>query len=390
MPFHKSLTLWLAISLAACAPDAHNSDALSELSPDAHSSVAAAISKPLGLAFSAETPEAYDDIIAKLEKASLVPNEKLSAQLALFYVLTKKNKWEQASQAQQYIQPRKSELTHFESLWFDALSARLSDDGDEEIARWKTVLELVPNNRWAWYELATPYYRQEDYANVVRALERALAIEPDPEKWRASYIHYLHSKSYFRIDEYEKSSQAALPALAYEKRRRTAQYRKVMADTASGKLQDPYQGLKRYREYSMKNGLINEAVHNANLSLFFFELGDYDRAVTHARQSYELQKFTYSAFVLGYSLTEKGELEEAQSVLKDAAAQFPENANLWGARGWLHHRLEEDEKALEFLMKARALNPRKHSAIERDIKIVTASLEGTLKIKVKPVRWYGD
>ena len=386
MPLHKSLTLLFVLSLISCAPDANNPDVLIEQNPSAHSAAKTAISKSLGLAFSAETPEA----IAELEKASLEPDENLSARLAQFYVLTKKNKWEQAGQAQQYIEPRKAKLTPFESLWFDALSARLSDDGDKEIARWKKVLELAPNNRWAWYELATPYYRQEDYANVVRALERALAIEPDPEKWRASYIHYLHSKASFRIEDYEKSSQAAIPALAYEKTRRTAQYRKVMADMASGKLQDPYQGLKRYREFSMKDGQINEAVHNANLSLFFFELGDYNKAVEHARQSYELQKFTYSAFVLGYSLTEKGELEEAQNVLEDATSQFPKNVNLWGARGWLHYRLGEDEKALEFLMKARALSPRKHSAIERDIKIVTASLEGTLKTKAKPVRWYGD
>lgn len=383
------LILAFAIGLLSCTKNGQSNLQVPETLASQTSE--ALTSDGLNLVFKAKTRAAYDEIISELQNDTPATDNYASRQLALIYVLTKQNKWPEAENAFKALKPNKHRLTETEHLWFEALSARISDDISSEIEHWKTITRTESKSRWAWYELATRHYRREQYMQAVQAIEKALAIEPSPEKWQASSIHYIHSKASFRLGQIENAVKVATPALAFPETRRAAYYRKAMAKIALAPPDaDPYKHLELYHEYSKRNGRVNEAFYNANLSLFFFELGQYDMAVHHAKESYALSQEPYPSFVMGYSLTEKGEIKEALSILETATTQHPENVNILGAQAWAFYRAGDSKAAYATLKKAQSLSPRKHSAIERDLKIVEASINDPSLEQVPPVRWYGD
>jgi len=87
--------------------------------------------------------------------------------------------------------------------------------------------------------------------------------------------------------------------------------------------------------------------------------GDKNKAIVYLRRSLlhepdDPEVLNY----LGYTFVELGrELGEARRLLERAVELRPEDGNIVDSIGWLHHRLGDQDKALEFLRKAHALLP---------------------------------
>lgn len=330
--------------------------------------------------------KATDLLQSAVEKS---PNN-AAASLMLAYAYIKQNRYEDAQPRIETARRLQGQLSDKDNLWLEALDARVADESVRERAAWAAIVKADPRDRWAWYELASVLYRSESYEGSVSAIEDALKTAPDEQQWGASYIYYLHSKALFRLGRYDEAVAAAAPGVRNPATRRATFYRKAMAQVASGAIIDPSEALATYREYSKKNGAVNEAVYQANVALFFFELGDYENAIAHARKAYALSQGPYQTWVLGYALTEHGDPKAGLSYLEKAADTPPRNTNVLAGVGWAYYRLGQFEKAHEFFLAARAASPRKNSGVERDIKIVENALANPDAPQAPPARWFGD
>ncbi len=308
----------------------------------------------------------------------------------LAYAYTKRNRYEDARPYLAKAKSLENALSDHHKLWLEAVDARVADDLPRDIKAWTDVVNTEPNDRWAWYELASAQYRSGQYEQVVFAINQALKAEPDEVAWGASFIYYLLSKSYYRVGEYEKAIASAEPGVRNPATRRATFYRKAMAQLAAGDITDSTQVLENYWEYSKRNGKVDQAVYSTNVALFFFELGDYAKAVEYARMGYELKQGAYQIWALGYSLTEKGEVQIGLNYLNEGAQTYPENVNILAGKGWAYYRLGQYVEAQKSMLAARAAAPRKNSGVERDLRIIEKALSDPTMRQVPPVGWFGD
>ncbi len=287
------------------------------------------------LLLNATSRSEYSLAIETLNQRAHASEVQPSTLVYLAHALAKQRKFEEAKTWLGQIGDHCDELSTRDKLWLNAIRARLSDDPEDEINAWSDVIKANANDRWAWYELGTILYRTQAYAGAVDAFEMALEIEPEKTLWQTSYIHYLHSKSCYRAGDPACSRAAALPALSDIDRRRTAHYRIMIADLHTGRPSDPTDAIATYREYSTRNGTLNEANFLTNVAFVFFELGQYEMAVNYAQSGYDLKAGAYQAFVLGYSLTEYGQSQDALELLRATHARFPNNLYLKAGMGSL-------------------------------------------------------
>jgi len=332
----------------------------------------------------------YLKAIEYLETAIEKEPENGKAHNALIYAYIKRNKYEDAAKILGAARALKPSLSTIDQYSFDALEARIVQDELSEIEAWKKVLAEAPKSRWAWWELATAYYRTEDYQAVVDAIDQALLVEPNERAWDASMLPYIHSKAHFRLGNYDAAIKTSEPGIRNESAKRPTYYRKILGLMASNQADDPTGLFRTYFEYSKRDGKVNESFYNANIALLYFELADYENAEKHARIGYALSPGFYQTFVLGYSMTENGKADEALNFFSQEQNDFPDNLYVQSAKGWAMYRLGKYKDAKVQYLKAKALGKRKNWAVERDLKIINAALSDPTLPQVEPVRWFGD
>ncbi|MEM6937195.1 MAG: tetratricopeptide repeat protein, partial [Pseudomonadota bacterium] len=96
------------------------------------------------------------------------------------------------------------------------------------------------------------------------------------------------------------------------------------------------------------------------IALFYHELGDYPKAVEHARRSPELEAGAYQAWALAYCLTDNQEPLEALEVLRTAAEGFPDNPHVMASRSYALLVLGRLDEARASIQAAEAASARKN------------------------------
>lgn len=330
------------------------------------------------------------DATKLLEKEIEMDNGDISNHVALIYAYTRVNNFTAASELINQIERLNVQFSRSDQLWFDALKAKTSDEPEDEIEAWNRLLNSFSNDRWAHYELASIYYRTEQYDLTVEAIKKALKIAPNDEKWGASYIYYLQSKSLHRIERYEEAIAAAEIGMRNPATKRATTYRKAMALAALGKETEAEATLEEYRNFSKTNENVNLSALKTNIALYYFELGNFGQALQYAQEGVMMSDGVYQSWALGYILIESGEPEKGLSILEKAKFKYPNNVNILAAIGWAQYRLYEYEEAYSFLMAAKAASKRKNSGVERDLEIVNAVLNNPDLKQVPTVLWFGD
>ncbi|GAB5488009.1 MAG: hypothetical protein Pars2KO_15790 [Parasphingorhabdus sp.] len=318
------------------------------------------------LLFNAKNRFEYPKATKLLETAVLEDNGNPSARLALLYAYSKLSKYDEAADQIAKLNPQRVVLNVEELAWLNALAARTANDKPQEIIHWMNASRINPKNRWVWYELASAYASAENYSEAAKAAEQALAVEPDHSNWEASWIHYLHAKSLFRSNQYEKAITAAAAGKGNLTTLRSTYFREVIAKVAADPAIDARPMVDEYVRISNAEKRNSPHYTQVNISLFYFELGRLDKAIAHAEQALELDKSTYAYWALGYALIENGNAKKALPILDAAIKADPDDAMLWGAKAWAQYRLGKVRSALDLTALAESKTKREINILSRN------------------------
>lgn len=336
----------------------------------------------------AKTRFEYPNAVATLERAVAADPEHGPTRIALAYALLKQSKFDEAEVHLAAAEETEATLVPVDRLWLAGMRARVDDAIEREIAAWETLTEAVPDNRWAWYELAVARSMAGRWADSAVAAATALELEPDPAKWEASWIYYLHSKALYRSGQVEAAGPAGAAGRANATTWRSTFYRMAIGQVAAGE-KDAESLVEEYWSISNAEGRNNESYTEANVALFYFELGDYPAAVEHARRALELNPDAYQYWTLVYALSESDAVDEAVEVAERAAAAFPDDPYVLAARGWALYRAGDLEPARAALLAARAASPRRHTRAEAGLAVVEAALADAQAEPAPPIPWLG-
>ncbi len=312
------------------------------------------------LLFDAPNRYAYPDAVAALDAVVADDPQDPKANLLLVYALGKSGKYDKAKAHLLAATQGKDRLAPRDQLWLAALAARVNDEKADEPMQWRRVVDAYPNDRWAWYELASSHLTLEQFEQSAEAARQALSVEPDPARWEASWIYYLHSKALYRSGRYAEAVTAAEAGRANQTTWRSTFFRMAMAQAAAGQVEDIESLVNRYREISLEEGRNNESYTEANIALFYHELGDYARAVEHARRSAVLESGAYQSWALAYCLTDNQQPQEALEVLEAASEKYPTDPHVMASRGYALLALGRLEEARASIEAADAASPRKN------------------------------
>lgn len=350
---------------------------------------ASAFEKGYQILFNAKNRFEYPQAVELLEQAVSADSSNVQAQLYLIYAYNKRGQYDDALEYIPAIRSRIDELSPKERLWFEALAGRIEDDVVREISFWEEATNAFPDDRWAWYELSSAYQGLEQYAESAQAAAKALEIESSSEKWEASWIYYLYSKGLYRSGQYSKAGAVDVSAENTPTTWRSTFFRIGLGKLASGESDDKEGAVKEYREISEKEGRNNTSYTEANVALFFFELGDFQNAVKHAQVAYDLDPKAYQAWTLGYSLIENGQAAEGLEVMEKAVQEFPDDASSLAAKGWALYRLGRFEEARDSLIAAQNASPRNNAQINNQLEIVEAAIANPDQAQAPAISWLG-
>jgi tetratricopeptide (TPR) repeat protein len=148
------------------------------------------------------------------------------------------------------------------------------------------------------------------------------------------------------------------------------------------KLGRPQDAQKQYElvEYIGYLNTLNKVLYNRELAYFY---ADHDRklpeALDLARRELEVRQDIYAHDVLAWALYKNDRLQEARTAMMEALKLGTKDARLFFHTGMIHYRLEEHEKARDYLRRALATNPYFHilhaEAAERTLKALEAQLD---------------
>lgn len=299
------------------------------------------------LLFNAKDRFEYPKATMLLEKAVNDDSDNASLRLTLLYAYSKRSNYDQAAKQITILERQRDALKAEDAAWLDALAARTANDKPSEIRHWTNASTINPENRWTWYELASAHASAENYADAAIAAEKALAVEPDAAKWESSWIYYLHSKALFRSGQYKKSITAASAGIGNPTTLRSTYFREVIAKVAADRSIEIQPMVDEYLRISIAEKRNSLHYTQVNISLFYFELGMMEPAISHARQALALDKSAYAYWALGYALIEDGKAKEALPILESAIITDPDDAMLRGAKAWAQYRLGNASEALK-------------------------------------------
>ncbi|MFK7888667.1 MAG: tetratricopeptide repeat protein [Gammaproteobacteria bacterium] len=265
--------------------------------------------------YNAKTRYEYPSIIEALETAAGQDPRNSATRLSLVYAFLKRGQYDKARPYVASLLRDPAGLDATERLWLDALDAQVSDRPFATIEGWHAVTQAFPTDRWAWYELATASANIEDYSGAANAAGEALRIESDPAKWEASWIYYLQSKALFRSGQVDGAIAAARAGKSNASTWRSTYFRMAIAQVAGGNREVADGFVQTYQDISKREGRNNAAYTAANIALFYYELGQYERAIEYAQEAYGPGGGSYPMWALSYSLVEAGRVDEALEVI---------------------------------------------------------------------------
>ena len=354
-----------ALFLASCA-----AQPVDLARPSADAAAASLYDTARRALYEATSRTEYPRAVELLEQAVEADPENASARLNLVYAYTKLGRYAAAAPHLTAATQMAEHLNTREKMWLAALVERVADRPEAEIVRWQGLVAAYPDDRWAWYELASANAAIEQYADAASAAGRAAALEPDPRKWGASWLYYLHSKALFRSGQYPEAIAAAEPGRATPDTWRSTFYRMALARAKADPSLDLEPLVEEYRRIAREEGRTEPSFLEANIALLHFEAGDYAEAAASAREALAIRDGSYPTWVLGYSLAEMGQAQEAVMLLESAKHKFADEALIRAAYGWALLRAGRSQEARDALREAVAMSERRNFRIERELKAV--------------------
>lgn len=374
----------LVCTTIACQPAPETSPVAQAVPPEASQ-----YEQGRKLLFNARDRYQYAEAVTMLSEAVANDPGNPSAHFALAYAYLKRGNYDNAGQQIALARESEAELSEQDRLWLPALAARVADDAQAEAEAWSNVVATFPDDRWAWYELASAQISSENFEASAKAAEAALEAEPDPAKWEASWIYYLQSKALFRGGYPKQAAAAAAKGLANTTTWRSTFFRMALGLAASGEADRVDEFVQTYRDISQSEGRNNPPMTETNISLFYYELGLYDKAAAHAQAALKLAPGAYQSWALGYALIEDGQPAEALEAIATGLASKPDDVYLNAARGWALYRLGRLEEAEEALLHAQRVSKRINRRVEQDLATVRAALAGTETEPAPKIPWLG-
>lgn len=372
--------------LAGCEQNASNTQVNETEISDLNASL---FDQGRDILYNANTRFEYSQAISILENIVSTSPDNAEAHFELIYAYLKQEKYTEAGPVLSALVPMRDKLSDKSNLWLNALSHKINDDNAAEIEAWKKATQSYPNDRWGFYELSIAYSIFENYAQAATAAQRALTLEPSADKWGATWIYYLHSKSLYRSGQYEKAISAASDGRENATSWRSTFFRMKLGEIRHGNLTDVNTAIDEYIAISNSEGRNNLTYTHANIALFYFELGDYENAVKYARLSYDADPSAYQTWTLGCSMIENGNPQEAIAILEKGSIDFSTDAMTHLAKGWAYYRLGRLEEARVAILAAQTTSPRKSFTIEKSLKFVNDAIISSDAPSAPPVPWLG-
>lgn len=339
--------------------------------------------------YNAATRYEYPKAIEHLEAALRADPMDTDTKFHLVYAYLKRSKYDDARALSAELKNGNATLSDEQSLWLDAMSAKIEDKSEAEIRAWQKVLKNNPADRWAWYELSAAQSTMELYADAAISAEEALKVEADASKWEASWIYYLLSKAYYRSGQYSKGVEAAKRGKDNQTTWRSTYFRQSLAELKAGQVSDHERVVTEYLDVSNKEGRNNLGYTYANIALFYHELGDLENAEIYARKSYAIDPKGYQYWALGFILADNGKAEEALNVLMIGAEAFPKNNYVHAAKGWTLYRLGRHEEAQAAFKEAKAHSNRRNYSLEGLANIIDEAIANPKRPAAVQIPWLG-
>jgi tetratricopeptide (TPR) repeat protein len=204
---------------------------------------------------------------------------------------------------------------------------------------------------WSCFTLGDDYFQAGDLAGAKTAYNEALKTYPDYHRALAGLAKVSAAEG--RLSEAIALYQKAIAIIPLPV------YAAALGDvyTKAGK---PTEARKQYGlvEYIARLNTFNRIVYNRELSLFY---ADHDihlpEALELARKEFEVRHDIYTWDTLAWALYKNNQLEEAASAMKEALSLETKDALLFFHAGMIYKRVGDNEKGVDYLQRAIALNP---------------------------------
>lgn len=379
-------------ALTSCTtPNAEKPAAATALAvPASQSSVLSNYEKGLAFLHNAKDRFDYPKAVEFLEKAVAEDGNNAHARFSLIHAYVKRSQYEKAEAQLNLIQTQRAELSTQDGLWLNALEARVKDNIEGELSAWAMLIKAYPADRWALYEASGALMSQERYAEATEIAERALELENDPQKWSASWIYYILSKSLFRSGDYAAAIEAAAPAETTPVIWRAVFFRKALAQFKAGESGNADKLVEEYKNLSAKEGRNNSFVISINSGMFYYEIGAYKKAVEQLKATRAAHgESHFLSANLGYNLIFADQVKEAVLLLSEDIKKFPKKPNVMAAYGWALYNNGQFEAAREALRKAKAMATRRSFRIEKDLETIEAAINNSETDPKAYVPWLG-
>lgn len=341
------------------------------------------------LLFNAATKHDYPKAILSLEEAYEANPNNAEIQIALIYAYSKKSKYDEAQSLVASATALKGQLSEQDQLWLDALTAKVNRDPKLESEMWEKAVSAFPNDRWAWYELSTSYTVIDEYQSAADACVRALEIEPNPSKWEASYLYFVHSKALLRLGDAKGAIKAAEAGRTepLASNWNLARFNLYVAKTVAGDITDYDQLETDYLAAMHRDGTHSDFLITIDTGFFFFEIGDYERAIKFMKQVHDPKPLSITYAIMAYSLTELGREEEALNLLEEARTAFPGDPDILTANAWTLYRIGDLEAAIDRSSAALAVAPKTKNHVPRIHAIIQDAIRDPDMPQVKFKPW---
>lgn len=292
----------------------------------------------------------------------------------------------------------------------------LIENGDMEPAleQLDIALDMDPDSLEALFATGAIYFEQGDLVHSQDYFIRYLRLDPDNDRARiylsdieyrqgnytaaSNYLHGVASRPYYLEAQIRL---ATILAKLHEVDTGIRHLRQIDVASDEDQIRLILQQDLLFREYdryaqskqALDEGLKQFPDHPDllyNRGLVTAKLNRLDLHERDMRKLIEIEPdnaHAYNAF--GYVLADKTDrLEEAMALIKKANALLPDNPFILDSMGWVHFRLGNTSKAIEYLMLA--LDARQDAEIAAhlgEVLWVTGSREEARKIWEKGIEW---
>ena len=164
-----------------------------------------------------------------------------------------------------------------------AVSLQRLDRKDEALDKLKQLIAREPKNYDAIVTLGNLYRNNEDYANAAKVYDDAIALitEPVPGHWR---VYYYDGIAHERLKQWDVAEQRFRRALELSPEEASVlNYLGYSMIEKKINLTEAMEMVKKAVELKPNDGYIIDS-----LGWAYFQLGDYEQAVTHIERAVEL------------------------------------------------------------------------------------------------------